>query len=185
MKIIGDAVVLRAVEREDLPLLHGWANDPDIQSNLGRWHFPLSLASLEAWFETFRHDGPDQRFMIEAAGEGAVGMTNLVDINWKDRNAFTGLLIGSESSRRRGYGADSVRTMMRYAFEELQLERLDTTIIAHNAASLGLYIDKCGWLEEGRKARAFFRRNAFHDNVILGVTRGRYRELVENGLFSR
>ncbi len=74
--------------------------------------------------------------------------------------------------------------MMRYAFEELQLERLDTTIIAHNKASLRLYIERCGWLEEGRKTRAFFRRNAFHDNVILGITRDRYGALVDSGAFS-
>lgn len=177
MNIAGKSVVLRAVERTDLALLQEWANDPAIQYNLGRWHFPLSLTALESWFETFRHDGLDQRFMIDTKDNGAIGMTNLVEINWKDRNAFTGLLIGATSLRRRGYGADAVQTVMRYAFEELGLERLDTTIIAHNDASLGLYIEKCGWIEEGRKARAFFRRNAFHDNVILGITRDRYSEL--------
>ena len=62
---------------------------------------------------------------------------------------------------------------------------LDTTIIAHNEASLRLYIDACGWLEEGRKERAFFRRNRFHDNVMLGITRERYRQAVEGGGLSR
>lgn len=184
MNIVGDRVTLRAVERTDLPALQEWANDPEIQFNLGHWHFPLSLAALETWFDTFRYDGKDQRFIIDTAGHGAIGITNLVDINWKDRNAFTGLLIGPAPLRRQGYGVDCVRTMMRYAFEELRLERLDTTIIAHNEGSLSLYIEKCGWLEEGRKARAFFRRNAFHDNVILGITRARYGELVEGGAFN-
>ncbi|NKB56770.1 MAG: GNAT family N-acetyltransferase [Alphaproteobacteria bacterium] len=179
MNVVGDNIVLRAVERADLPLLHGWANDPEIQYNLGRWHFPLSEADLEGWFEGFRYDGTDQRFMIDTSDHGAIGMTNLVDINWKDRNAFTGLLIGTPALRRKGYGKDAVTTMMRYAFEELGLERLDTTIIAHNKASLDLYLEKCGWIEEGRKGRVFFRRNEFHDNVILGVTRDRYREFVE------
>lgn len=174
MNIVGERTVLRAVERDDLPLLHGWANDPEIQFNLGSWHFPLSRTGMERWFESFRYDANDQRFMIDAPDHGAIGMTNLVDINWKDRNAFTGMLIGDPALRGKGYGTDAVRTIMSYAFEELQLERLDTTIIAHNAASLALYIDKCGWIEEGRKARAFFRRNEFHDNVILGITRERY-----------
>lgn len=179
MNIVGESIVLRAIECTDLPLLLGWANDPEVQYNLGRWHFPLSLADLEGWFEGFRYDGPDQRFMIDTVDHGAIGMTNLVDINWKDRNAFTGLLIGVPTLRRKGYGKDAVRTMMCYAFEELGFERLDTTIIAHNEASLRLYLEKCGWVEEGRKERAFFRRNQFHDNVILGVTRDRYLKLAE------
>ncbi len=184
MNIHGDRVVLRAVEMGDLAKLQQWANNPEIQFNLGRWHFPLSESALLQWFETFRHDGMDQRFIIENEDHGAIGMTNLVNINWKDRNAFTGLLIGATPLRRKGYGVDTVRTLMRYAFEELGLERLDTTIIAHNEASLRLYTGKCGWIEEGRKARAFFRRNQFHDNVILGITRDRYRACLESGSFS-
>jgi len=184
MNIIGKNIILRAVEREDLTHLHAWANDPEIQFNLGRWQFPLSRVSLERWFESFTHDGADQRFIVETGEHGAIGMTNLVDINWKDRNAFTGLMIGPAALRRQGFGADCVHTLMRYAFEELQFERLDTTIIAHNEASLRLYTDKCGWIEEGRKARAFFRRNQYHDNVILGVTRDRYLELRDRGAFS-
>lgn len=181
VNIQGDNVVLRAVERDDLSQLHEWSNDPEIQFNLGSWHFPLSMAGLERWFETFRYDAVDQRFIVDVAEYGPIGMTNLVNINWKDRNAFTGLLIGSPALRGKGYGADCVRTIMRYAFEELQLERLDTTIIAHNEASLHLYVKKCGWIVEGRKARVFFRRNRFYDNVILGVTRDQYEDLRVKG----
>lgn len=183
MNILGRKTVLRAVERDDLPLLQAWGNDPDIQFNVGSWHFPLSAESIAHWFEGFRYDGTDQRFMIDTEEHGVIGTTNLVSINWKDRNAFTGLLVGDFAMRRRGYGADAVQAMMRYAFEELGLERLDTTIIAHNEASLGLYIGKCGWTEEGRKARAFFRRNEFWDNVIIGITRDRYLSLREEGRF--
>lgn len=177
MNIVGKKIALRAVERSDLPLLKAWGNDPEIQFNVGSWHFPLSDAALDKWFEALRVDGLNQRFIIDTDEHGAIGTANLVDINWKDRNAFTGMLIGAPSLRRRGYGADTVRAIMRFAFEEMGLERLDTTIIAHNEASLGLYIGKCGWIEEGRKTRAFFRRNQFHDNVILGITRERYLSL--------
>lgn len=179
MTIFGRDVVLRAVERSDLPLLQAWGNDPEIQFTLGSWHFPLSLQSLETWFEGLHYDGADQRFMIHTAEHGAIGTTNLVSINWKDRNAFTGLLIGDTALHRKGYGTDTVRTMMRYAFEELGLERLDTTIIDHNEASLGLYVGKCGWVEEGRKERVFFRRDRYWDNIILGITRERYDALVD------
>lgn len=179
MTIFGRNIVLRAVERSDLPLLQAWGNDPEIQFTLASWHFPLSLQALETWFEGLQFDGVDQHFIIHAAEHGAIGTTNLVSINWKDRNAFTGLLIGDPSLRRRGYGTDAVRTMMRYAFEELGLERLDTTIMANNEASLGLYLGTCGWIEEGRKERVFFRRDQFWDNVLLGITRERYDALKE------
>lgn len=174
MNIQGRSIVLRAVERDDLPLFQTWANDPEIQANLGSWHFPLSKAALEQWFDSFHHDGTDQRFVIETADHGVVGTTNLVSINWKDRNAFSGMLIGDAAVRGKGYGADTVMTLMRYAFEELGLERLDSTIIEYNEASIGLYTGRCGWVEEGRKAQAFFRKNRYWSNVIVGITRDQY-----------
>jgi len=184
MNILGQKVTLRAIERSDLSLLQSWGNDQDIQFNLGSWHFPLSAEDLTRWFEGFRNDSCDQRFVIDTEDHGPIGMTNLVSINWKDRNAFTGSVIGDTTMRRRGYGRDALQTLMRYAFEELGLERLDTTIIAHNVASLGLYTDACGWTEEGRKVRAFFRRDQYWDNVILGITRDQYRALKESGQLS-
>lgn len=182
MNIHGDGIVLRAIERGDAQLLHKWNNDPEIQNKLGGWHFPLSIGSVEKWIEGFRFDGTDQRFIIEAEGHGVVGMANLVQINWKDRNCFHGMLIGDPDLRGRGIGAATVSALMRYAFEELGLERLDTTIVEFNEPSLKLYLQKCGWTEEGRKERAVFRQGRFWANVILGVTRDRYLEVKSKGL---
>jgi RimJ/RimL family protein N-acetyltransferase len=171
MNIVGDSVVLRAIELEDVDALHRWSNDPLIQAGLGRTHFPVSKAALQGWVETFRYDSTDQRFIVDANGAGAVGLVTLTDINWKDRNAFHGVLIGERRHQRKGYARDAVLTIMSYAFEELGLERLDTTIVEFNTASLGLHVEKCGWSEEGRKRRATFRRGRFWDVVVLGVTR--------------
>lgn len=181
MNINGENITLRAMERSDLPLVHQWANDPEIQKNLGDWHFPVSTTSIEAWFNGFEFNGTDQRFIIDAQHEGPIGTTNLVSINWKDRNAFTGILIGNAAHRGKGYGRAAVTALMRYAFEELGLQRLDTTIIEHNAPSLRLYVDRCGWTEEGRKEDAFFRQNQYWANVILGITRRRYDDLKQSG----
>lgn len=178
MNIKGRNVTLRAIEQSDLALMQAWSNDPDIQNNLGSWHFPASWRDIERWMSSFRNDANDQRFIIETADHGAVGMANLVDINWKDRNAFHGMLLGSQG-RGRGYGFDTVMTTMRYAFEELALERLDGSIIEHNEASYKLYVGRCGWTEEGRKKNAYFRRGRYWEKIIVGVTRKDYLKLCE------
>ena len=50
MNIRGKKVVLRAIERQDLELLHKWSNDPEINYMLGGWHFPSSMQDQEKWF---------------------------------------------------------------------------------------------------------------------------------------
>jgi len=178
MNIRGKHVTLRAIEREDLSLLQRWSNDPDIQYQLGGWHFPSSAVDMEKWLESWQSDESNRRFAIDTEEHGLVGTANLTNINWKDRNAFHGMLLGHEDTRRQGYGTDTVMAIMRYAFEELGLERLDTSIIEYNEASHRLYVGKCAWKEEGRKKNWYWRKNRFWDKIIVGINRDDYSELI-------
>ena len=179
MNIKGKRVLLRSIEREDLLSLQTWFNDPDIQNQLGGWHFPVSAVSMEQWFESWQADELNRRFAIETEEHGIIGTTNLVNINWKDRNAFTGTLIGKKQLQGQGYGMDTVMAIMRYAFEELGMERLDSSIIEYNQASYRMYVEKCGWTEEGRRKNWYWRKNRFWDKINIGINRDDYFALLE------
>ncbi len=179
MNIEGKKITLRAIEESDQELLHKWANDPRIWPLLASWHFPTSYRDQLEWYNSLSPRSADQRFAIEAPDLGLIGTANLVNINWKDRNAFHGMLLGDKDIRGKGYGTDTIMTIMRYAFEELGLQRLDGSMIEYNKASLAVYLNKCGWKEEGRQRKYYFRKNRFWDKIIVGVTREDYFELLE------
>lgn len=179
MNFQGKKTLLRAIEPADLPLLLQWANDPGIQSGLGGWHFPSSAEDQRKWYASFSLGSKDQRFAIETEEHGLIGTANLVDLDWKNRNAFHGLLLGNKDIRGRGYGVDVVLAIMRYAFDELGLHRLDGSMIAYNEASLKLYIGKCGWKEEGRQRDWYFRGGRCWDRILVGITRQDYHDLIE------
>ncbi|MDM1415680.1 GNAT family N-acetyltransferase [Myroides odoratimimus] len=181
MNIRGNKVVLRAIEERDLELLHKWSNDPEINYMLGGWHFPSSMQDQQKWFSSLSLNGGNQRFAIETEDLGLIGMINIVDINWKDRRAFTGMLLGDKEMRGKGYGVDAIMAMNRYAFEELGLKRLDGTMISYNIASINVYTKKCGWVIEGTKKDAYFRKNQWWDEVVVGITASNYFELIEKG----
>lgn len=172
--------MLRAIEEADLPLLRSWANDQDIWYLLSSWHFPISQTDHQKWYQSLSTKSLDQRFAIEAPEVGMIGTANLVDINWKDRNAFHGMMLGDKNIRGKGYGTDAILTVMKYAFEELGLERLDGSMIEYNEASLRVYIGKCGWKEEGRQRNWYYRKNRYWDKIIVGITRLDYQELQKN-----
>ncbi len=178
MNIKGNKVTLRAIEEKDLELLHQWSNDPSINYMLGGWHFPSSMQDQKKWFQSLSLSSNNQRFSVDNEEGELIGMANLVEINWKDGNAFHGIIIGNTAQRGKGYAVDTVMAVERYAFEELRLERLDTTIIAYNEASLNLYLKKCGWKEEGRKKDYYFRKNARWDQVIIGITAQDYFDFI-------
>jgi len=141
MNIKGKKVVLRAREKDDLELLHKWSNDPEINYLLGGWHFPSSLQDQEKWFNTLSLNSNNQRFAIDTADLGLIGMANLVDINWKDRNGFHGMLLGDKDMRGKGYGVDTRGV-------------------------------------EGIKKNHYFRKNQWWDEIIVGITREDYFNLI-------
>lgn len=183
MSIKGKAVTLRAIEEDDLPTLHAWGNDPDLWALLGGWRFPSSLRQTRLWFDSLPGDQLNQRFAIDYPGVGLVGTANLVDINWKDNNAFHGMMLGDPGMRGKGVGVDVIMAMMRYAFDELHLRRLDGSMIAYNEASLAVYCGKCGWKEEGRQRDWYYRGGRYWDRVLVGVTSDDYRALVADNRY--
>lgn len=178
MNILGKSVVLRSIEMEDLVLLHQWANDPEIQYWLGGWHFPTNMEDQKKWFQSLNVASVHQRFAIETKEHGLIGTANIVEIDWKNKNAFHGMLLGDKEIRGKGYAVDAVMAVMKYSFEELGLNRLDGSMIEYNEASLKMYIGKCGWKEEGRQRNWYFRKNRYWDRINVGVTKEDYFELV-------
>ena len=184
MNIQGKIVTLRAPELTDVPKLHKWSNDPDIWSMLGGWHFPFSSRSTEEWVRS-RKDGNlnDHVFCIDAPDEGIIGTANLVNIDWKNETAFHGIMIGDANLRGRGYALDTVFSIMRYAFMELGLNRLDSDIIDYNQRSIKFYLEKCGWKHEGVRRNWFFRNGQYHDKILVGVTREDYLDILEKNCY--
>jgi RimJ/RimL family protein N-acetyltransferase len=163
MNIKGKKVTLRAIDQNDLELLQKWANDPDIWYLLGGWHFPSSMDYMQNWFENLKHDNLNQRFAVDTPDLGLIGTANLVDIDWKNNHAFHGMMLGDKDIRGKGYGVDTIMAVMRYAFEELHLERLDGSMIEYNEISLSIYCKKLGW-KRGRKTKKL----VFPKKQILG-----------------
>jgi RimJ/RimL family protein N-acetyltransferase len=174
--IRGKMVSLRAPEPRDVPQLNAWANDPGLWRNLTGWHFPYSMASTERWVETPRAPtSAHQVWCIEAPGAGFIGTGSLSGLDWKNRNATIGLLVGSEANRGTGLAVDASFALMRYAFDELGLNRLEAPVLAYNERSLRMFTQKLGFRQEGIRQQAHFREGRFHDEVLLGLLAEDYR----------
>lgn len=152
-------------------------NDPEIEEKVVGWAFPLSMYNQEQWFKSHSDDSRNLRFVIETEKDGAIGIATLTDIDWKNRSAFSGIKIEKRENRSKGIGTDTIMALMRYCFDELQLNRLDTCWLAENAPSRGMY-KKCGWKEEGIKRKCIFKGGKYHDYIIGGILAEDYYKLI-------
>ena len=176
MNIRGKKITLRAIEKDDCRLIVEMFNDPEMENLVVGWSFPLSEFSQEKWIEEHYRDQHNLRFVIENEQKETLGIATLVEIDWKNRSAVHGIKIAKRTDRGRGIGTDVVMALMRYAFDELQLNRLETTWFATNLASEQMYL-KCGWKKEGIKRQSVYKRGQYRDLVVAGVLEKEYRAL--------
>ena len=169
MIINGKKTYLRAIEPADMHMYMEMINDPEIEWMIGGWSFPILSVNQQEWYDRVRKDERNLRFTIVLRESGeAVGTTNLVAIDWKNRSAFTGIRLRSDAPKGIGVATDAVMALMQYAFEELQMVRLDGSWVEYNEPSLKLY-KKCGWKIEGRKEKACFKRGSYHAVLFGGI----------------
>jgi RimJ/RimL family protein N-acetyltransferase len=183
MNIKGRTLTLRAIEESDLARLHKWANDPETQDMIGNLHFPSSMDFHRMWFQNLKTDQLNQRLAIEAPDLGIIGISSILNIDWRNNHAWHGVMLGEANIRGKGYGVDAVMATMRYAFDELHLERLDGSIIEYNTASYVFYCKKLGWKEEGRRRNWYFRRGRYWDQIVVGITKHDYQELLQKNKY--
>lgn len=178
MNIRGKFVTLRQMSQGDMQMICDMFNDPELEDLVVGWAFPLSIEQQQQWFEKNLNDNRNFRFVIETPEDGAVGIATLIDIDWKNRRATHGIKLANVERRAKGIGTDAVMAIMRYAFDELGLHRLDGSWFDFNEASKRLYT-KCGWKAEGVKREYVYKRGAWRDLTVVGILERDYRVLLE------
>lgn len=164
--IYGEKTRLRRIERQDIPTFVRWFSDPEVREFL-LINRPISTAEEERWFERKLEEG-SEIFAIETADGTHIGNIELMDIDSRHRHAELGVVIGEKAYWGQGYGSDAIRTLLRFAFEEMNLHRVSLRVYEDNARGINAY-EKCGFRIEGRLREAIYRKGRYYDELIMGV----------------
>ncbi len=179
MELYGKKVILRAVEEEDLEMFRELTNSPDFERMVVGWSFPVSRRDQLRWFESCRNDLNTLRYTIEIKEDGAVGMIGLKNIDMKNGVASgLGMRIARKEIRTRGLATDAWMTLMRYAFDELRLNRINGSALDYNEISQHV-CKKVGFREEGRQRQAVYKNGQYHDLILYGCLRSDYEKLIK------
>lgn len=165
--IWGQKTRLRAIEREDLPTFVRWFNDPEVRQYLAMY-MPMSLADEEKWFERQLEDQNSRVFAIETEEGVHIGNIGLHNIDWKNRRAILGIVIGEKEYWGQGYGSDAIMALLGFAFGEMNLHRVYLTVYDYNHRAIRCY-EKCGFRHEGRLREAHFSSGQYHDELMMGI----------------
>jgi len=168
--IIGHQIRLRPIEREDLPRYVNWFGDAEVRRHL-EVYLPFSLSQEERWYEDLQKQlarGDTVVLAIETDAGIHIGSVGLHRIDWKDRHAELGIVIGEKTCWGRGYGSDAIRTLLRLAFEEMNLHRVYLRVNADNSRAIRCY-EACGFQREGTLRDATFHEGQYHDQLLMSI----------------
>ncbi|MCI4065271.1 GNAT family N-acetyltransferase [Micromonospora sp. R77] len=173
----GRLVAIRPTWKDDLDFLADLANQDEVRHNVGGWHWPISRDTQQDWLLRSHADPHVQRLtVVDRSTNEPLGLTGLWEVDWHNRSALTAIKLMPGVSPR-GAGSDSIMLVMAWAFYEVGLRRLHSTILPFNQASLGAYVRKCGWQVEGRDREAVFRGGHWHDLLRVAILRPEFEAL--------
>jgi RimJ/RimL family protein N-acetyltransferase len=169
--IAGEHVILRAFERDDAERCYRWMNDPNIVRTL-KSRYPIAFQNEAEWLDRAMQSSVTERhFAIERKDDRAhIGNASIHDIDWVSRTAMFGLFVGEPSAWNRGFGTDAIRTLVRFAFEEMNLRKLRINVFDYNDRAKHV-LETQGFVQEGRLREEFYREGAYHDIVTLSIFR--------------
>lgn len=167
---------LRRFLSGDLPVLLAYRNDPEV-ARYQSWEsftpgegaaFIEAQSLLEPgapgrWFQFAITVKPD----FPLIGDCALHVD-------ADRVAEVGFTLG-RAGQGQGFAAEAVRAVIRYAFLELGVPRIQAVVDARNAPAIGL-LERVGLQPDKHLARLAWFKNAWSDEYVYAIDRSQWRE---------
>ena len=173
-----DRLVLRRHRRDDAPAIAAALADWEVARWLARLPIPYTLPDAVSWIRTTTRNwnqATDYQFVVaEADDDRLVGHMG-VRIEpggaegefgyWFDRRAWG-----------RGYASEAGREILRFAFDELGLQRVMAVVLPDNERSARV-VRKLGLLPDGHRRQRFDPIDATVDAPVYAITRQRWQDL--------
>jgi RimJ/RimL family protein N-acetyltransferase len=161
----GALVRLRPVEDADLPRINELFWEPEVTEQLVVvWPEPVS--GTRQWWQRRRAEGEPYLAIETLAGE-LVGACDLGRVEGRARSAILGIWIGKPFWDK-GFGTDAARVLCNFAFNEMNLQRIELSVLETNPRGKRAY-EKVGFTEEGRLRRAVFAGGRPVDLIVMGL----------------
>lgn len=183
INIEGELVALGPIRRELLPVYQRWINDFGTAKNLALAPAPMTLDAEEAWFNQAATGSVAYFTIYERATWRPIGNVDLRDIDHRNRSASLGILIGEASCRGKGYGTETVRLILDYAFTALGLHNVLLSVYEFNLAGRRAY-DKAGFKEIGRRRQCRALAGRLWDEIYMDCLATEFESPVLSKIFT-
>lgn len=171
--LAGKRISLCGLLPEDLDprgAYYRWLNDLSLDLYSERSYFPNSPQRMESYYQLSIEKKLILLGICDNASGRHIGNITLQELDWLNRRAFMGYLIGEKDFSGKGIASEACLMMMYYGFNKLNFERIWTTVSAKHAASLKV-AEHAGLKREGLMRGHQLRNGVREDLVLVGAMR--------------
>ncbi len=176
MELTTRSCVLRPWEWDDAADIVAAANHREVARNLTDvFPHPYTLQDAEDWLALcLGQKDPPFNFAIVVDGRavGGIGLHMLEGAYGHVANVGYWL---APKMWGRGIATDALGVYVRYAFDTLEVERLQSSVFGWNPASARV-LEKCGFRLEGRRRGAVRKFGEVTDELLYGLLRSDLEE---------
>ncbi|WP_055108629.1 GNAT family N-acetyltransferase [Paenibacillus ihumii] len=182
-RLIGNRIILREYQKNDLKYMRNWVNDSEIVKNLSDiFLYPHTENATEQFLNSMLEDRNDNHkgFVIaHKETEEYIGQIDLFNINWKNRTTELGIVIGTADHLSKGYGTEAIKVLQEFVFNQMNLNRIQLELHDFNERAYRCYL-KCGFKEEGRLRKRHYINGSYADTIIMGILKNEYEEIEDS-----
>lgn len=139
---------------------------------------PRSVKAIKEWLENEREKavpGSYQFTIRTLEEERLIGEIGLDGVLWSHGACYVGIGIGERDWWGKGYGTDAMNIILRFAFMELNLQRVSLNVFDYNLRAIRSY-EKVGFIHEGRERGALQKDGSRYDILYMGILRGEWQQ---------
>lgn len=159
---------LRKINKKELSLLRDWRNSSKSFEYSGQFKL-LNMADQYNWFNQLSQKNLNRIvFMIMDNHKKALGTCSLTNIDRNNKSAEVGIMIGDINSQGKGYGKESLRKILDYGFNNINLHRIEAKIFEFNKISLRLF-ERLNFKYESTSRESLWRNKKWWDIYVYSI----------------
>ena len=177
MLLRGSRVRLTALTQSDLPTVVQWHQNPEFLRLFDALPaYPKTEAALAQWLDDTHKSTDAFLFAVRSLdNDELIGYVELDGILWTHRVSGVSIAIGEAKQWGKGYGYEVMQLVLRFAFDELNLHRIQLTVFSYNERATALY-EKLGFQREGVHREHLQRDGRRYDMYLYGLLRSEWED---------
>ncbi len=166
---------LREIERKDIHIINSWRNKKELIDQLGATFRYINIDVDVSWYDNYMNNRNSnvRCVIIEEDCDDIIGLVSLTGINQLNQSAEFHIMIGDGDNQGKGAGYFAVNEMLKHAFNNLNLHRIELTVLVSNERAQKLY-EKVGFIKEGMLRQAYYKNGKFVDVYSYAILKEEY-----------